>query len=573
MRAILVLAVMAVVATVLWPHTSNACGCFTPPNPTVPVVQAGERILFAVDQGQVTAHIQVQYTGNDGEFGWLLPLPAVPQLELGSDEVFAALTQATQPFYGTVTRFAPQCAPGGFGFGTGGGTGGGTASGGGPGFADAGVSAPSPLVVQDSVGPYDYAVLRADSKDAMLTWLSDNRYFVPVGTDDAVTPYIRPGAYFLALKLRPGQSSGDLQPVVLRYASEYGVIPIVLTSTGATENMPVQVFMLGAGRAIPRNYHHTVLNDAALDWLSGASNYVSVVTRAAQEAPGHHTFVTEYAGTPTPVRQILRPTWRFGAKAQLASQPTPRDFVAALWSSGFSEVRFPLTSAAFSPVLRSILVRYLPPPPGINAETFFANYDFFAPQAPPPNYQPQAMADEIWERVVEPTERAAGLFVEGKTLTRFFTTLSPQDMNRDPAFSFNPSLPPYSNLHQATLHVSCDDPRQPWFRTAQVLVTEQGWHVPVSGDFAPFNRDAQPGSLIIEVLKEEGPAVRIVDLTSLLASPQHLHGKGVGPQAPGSGPGVVPAPGGASSCSAVGGASAALGLMFLVARSRRRRTP
>jgi len=35
------------------------------------------------------------------------------------------------------------------------------------------------VVEQASIGPYDYAVLKADDESAMLQWLSDNRYFVP----------------------------------------------------------------------------------------------------------------------------------------------------------------------------------------------------------------------------------------------------------------------------------------------------------------------------------------------------------------------------------------------------------
>ena len=65
-------------AVALWSDPADACGCFAPPNPTVPVVQAGERILFAVKNGEVTAHVQVQYSGASGaDFGWLLPLPGV----------------------------------------------------------------------------------------------------------------------------------------------------------------------------------------------------------------------------------------------------------------------------------------------------------------------------------------------------------------------------------------------------------------------------------------------------------------------------------------------------------------
>src|SRR5262249_19517269 len=81
--------------------------------------------------------------------------------------------------------------------------------------------------------PTDSAAPHADSKDEMLSWLSANHYFVPAGTDDVVGPYIHKDAYFLALKLRGGESTGSLQPVVVKYASDLPMIPIVLTSVAA----------------------------------------------------------------------------------------------------------------------------------------------------------------------------------------------------------------------------------------------------------------------------------------------------------------------------------------------------
>jgi hypothetical protein len=63
----------------------------------VPIVQAGERILFAIDSGKVTAHIQIQYAGDADEFGWILPLPSVPTLELGTDELLNQLLTGNQP--------------------------------------------------------------------------------------------------------------------------------------------------------------------------------------------------------------------------------------------------------------------------------------------------------------------------------------------------------------------------------------------------------------------------------------------------------------------------------------------
>ena len=154
-----------------------ACGCLAPPDPSVPVVQAGERIVFAVDNSVVTATIQLQYSGNAKDFGWILPLPSIPTMELGSDELFAQVQTLTQPKYRLTRVFADHCNQGTSAF----------ARGAVPGAANAadsgGSAAPqSPLVVQDSIGPYDYAVLKADDKQAMLNWLAQNHYFVPAGT-------------------------------------------------------------------------------------------------------------------------------------------------------------------------------------------------------------------------------------------------------------------------------------------------------------------------------------------------------------------------------------------------------
>src|SRR4029077_6992427 len=147
-------------------------------------------------------------------------------MELGTDELFASLIANTQPKYRLTQKYDGNCAfnpannrvltP----------TAGGSTGAGGNGAADAGSR---PLVIQASIGPYDYAVLKADDQTAMLQWLADNHYFVPAGPDQTVSDSIPPGAYFLALKLQSGQSAGDLQPVVVRYPADLPIIPIVLT--------------------------------------------------------------------------------------------------------------------------------------------------------------------------------------------------------------------------------------------------------------------------------------------------------------------------------------------------------
>ncbi|HEX9101252.1 MAG TPA: DUF2330 domain-containing protein [Polyangia bacterium] len=518
---------------------ADACGCFTPPDPSVPIVQAGERIAFAMSDGQVTAHIQIQYQGSASDFGWLLPLPSVPTLELGTDELFTQLTATTQPKYKISRVYEGNCSfdpSRGFGLGgtpTANGAGGGGS--GGQGGGDTG----TPLVYQDSVGPYDYAVLKADTKDAMLQWLAANRYFVPAGTDAAIGPYINPGSFFLALKLKKGNDTGDLQPVVVKYASDLPMIPLVLTSVAANPHMGIQVWMLGAGRAIPRNYYHTVINDAKLDWLNGAQNYNDVIIAATAEAPDKHSFVSEYAGSVTPMKGVLNAPGRFGVQSELAASPSDIDFVNYMFGH-----QFPFTSQTIA-----VLQKYIPIPPllqqqnNIQPPQFYQNLSYWLGnyrQNNPgqfvgwtENFQPVQMAQDLQDRVVTPTLAAGALFDQFPYLTRLYTTLSPEDMNKDPVFSYNPGLKDWPNVHNGTLTYHCGffgDRGQA--NTAATLRTETGWVIDypsgtgvVSGNntFAP---PGGPSSQRIEILREQGNPEVVTDNTASIS--RSLGGSGCG---------------------------------------------
>jgi len=517
-------------------YTSDAaaCGCFTPPDPSVPIVQAGELIAFAQQDGQVTAHIQIKYQGSASDFGWLLPLPSVPTLELGTDELFSALTTNTQPKYKVNRVYEGNCSfdPSRGGFGLGGTPSAGNSGGGGSGGS--GDQAPgSPLVYQDSVGPYDYAVLKADTKDPMLQWLADNRYFVPAGTDDAIGPYIHPGSYFLALKLKKGNDVGDLQPVVVKYASDLPMIPLVLTSVAANPHMGIQVWMLGAGRAIPRNYYHTVINDAKLDWLNGSQNYNDVIIAATAEAPDKHSFVTEYAGAVTPMKNVLNAPGRFGVQSELAATQSDVEFVGYMTSH-----QFPFTSQTIA-----VLQKYIPVPPllqqqnGIQPPQFYQNLSYwlgsYKQQNPgqfvgwTENFQPAQMAQELQDRVVTPTLAAGAMFDAFPYLTRLYTTLSPEDMNKDPVFSFNPGLKDWPNVHNGELTYHCGffgDKGQAL--TAATLRTEAGWVIDFpngTGNTTGFQQPAGPSSQRIEILRETGNPDVVTDNTSSIG---HALGEG-----------------------------------------------
>jgi hypothetical protein len=524
---------------------ADACGCFAPPDPSVPVVQAGERILFSMEDGNVTAHVQIQYQAQDGvDFGWLLPLPSVPVMSLGTDELFNQLTNQTQPKYRVNRVYEGNCSFDPSRFGGGGfGTAAPNAAGGDQ--SEKGGDGGSPLVIQDSIGPYDYAVLKADDKTAMLEWLNSNRYFIPAGTDSVVGPYIRPGAFFLALKLKAGNTAGDLQPVVLKYKSDLPMIPLILTSVAANPDMGIQVWMLGKGRAIPRNYYHTVINDAQINWLTSGANYNEVIIKATKEAEGRHTFVTEFAGAATVMKNVLNGPGRYGAQKDLEAQTSEISFVDYLWDHGFGVANGqqngggPQPGGRFGQNLPSqlitILGRYIPVPASfaaqnISAQQFYQNIDYYLGsyrmQRPQDfigyttNYQPVMMAMEIFERVVTPTLDAGKLFDQNAYLTRLYTTLSPEDMNKDPVFSYNVGLKDIANVHESTLTYHCGFfGRSNQSTTPATLVTESGWVLSFpygTGNSNDYAVPPVPASLRIEILSEEGAPQVVTDNTGTI---------------------------------------------------------
>jgi hypothetical protein len=481
------------------------------------VVQAGERIFFAVQNGRVIAHIQIQYAGDAQDFGWLLPLPSVPVLKAGSEELFTQLEATTAPRF-LLGRTATGTCNRGLFLGCG-------ARAAALSRTEDGKGSPqTPLVFTESVGPYDAAVLKADDKQQLIDWLSANRFVVPSTSDAALGPYLRPGAYFLALKLKAGKTAGDLTPIVVEYASDLPMIPITLTSIGATPDMGVQVFFAGAGRAVPRNYRHVVINDGLLDWQQGAQNYANLVTRAVAEAPGKHAFVTDFAGSSEVMRGALAPAGRFGTEAELAAQPDPSRFVSHLWAKRFDlepppgdpndvTTSQPERLGRFPPVLEGLLLEAFPVPPVIAArrrldtqawlrelpwllssEYRAQNPADFEGYQPPP-FDAVALSRRIFTDYVKVMVETDDLFWRLPTLTRLFTTLSPQDMTRDPVFGFNSALPDVPRERRANIVTNCDT------NTVR-LVTPQGWMLPLTNP--PRN---VPAAFAVEALGEEGSAV------------------------------------------------------------------
>ncbi len=273
----------------------------TPPAP--PVVQAAERIVFAIDDGQVEVHVQVAYEGDPVEFGWVVPVPAQPELLLGNDALFEYLAQETQPTYVADIVQIGDCwsqRP----------SRGGSAFSGCARAADEGDSSlvvdtafasdtgPSVTVVDRSrVGPYETVTLQASDASALQSWLEEAEFTVPTNLSETLAPYVADGSYFVALRLLNDAGEGDIAPLVMRYPGDEGLIPITLTAVAAADDMPIEVYVFGDHRAVPTNYLHVELNELAIDWVQSGANYMDVLSRAIDSA-GSRAFVTELAGPP-----------------------------------------------------------------------------------------------------------------------------------------------------------------------------------------------------------------------------------------------------------------------------------
>ena len=109
---------------------ARACGGFfcnaPPPDGSLPIAQAAENVLFVLDTDPATgahrveAHIQIAYTGPATSFSWIVPVTAVPTVDVGWDILFDRIEPPTRPSFVLTRVMDGKCQGGGSGIGCGG---------------------------------------------------------------------------------------------------------------------------------------------------------------------------------------------------------------------------------------------------------------------------------------------------------------------------------------------------------------------------------------------------------------------------------------------------------------------
>jgi MYXO-CTERM domain-containing protein len=518
---VLGIAVVAAAVSSFTPKSARACGgtfCDNSGPRAMPVDQTGENIIFVMEPGQVEAHIQIQYRGEAPRFSWIVPVQALPDIQVGSEALFDRVLAATVPTFGFQMQFdtcdnanGGVSTKGGFGTGAGGGSNG--APGSGP-----------TVVLQKVVGAFDVTVLMGGTAAEVTAWLDSNGYQTPPNATQLLDGYVMRGFFFVAVKLTGGAGLDEIHPLVLRYAGTSPCVPIKLTAVAAVEDMGVRTFFLGTKRVVPKNYKHVVPNPVRLDWATAGSNYNQLVGRAADSpvADGH-AFVTEYAGPAAIVGAgaIGSPSWN----ATPFFTASPVDVIDLLQkqglvscSGGYCDYQHPL----LLPLLREYLPApaTLPPSPdvpsGISDPSTIEGYFYgclscYRSSINANKWNGPAFASALASRIVDPSRHADELIANWPYLTRMFTTISPAEMTEDPEFQERGDLKTVAASGSGTLRVTCSGSRAMTLPDGRLvaLTPQQTW---------PAFSDQMPWAERIEDLSVSGEPVVLVDNTERINS-------------------------------------------------------
>ncbi|WP_106088907.1 DUF2330 domain-containing protein [Enhygromyxa salina] len=441
MRRILLLCPLLIAgATGLASARADACGgtfCDGGQVP-MPVDQTGEDVLFIRDGAELEIHVRIQYEGEAERFVWLLPLPAIPEVSVGSDPLFVALANATIPVWSTVTSFEEPpndgCPPGGCL------------------DLDGGGDPPPPDVVyEEIIGAYEVVVLDSDSVASIIDFFDQNDYAYDPAATPLIQSYLDDGSLITAVKLTAGASVDQIHPLAFRLVTDEPCIPLRLTAVAATDDLSVRAYFLGQQRWAPSNYQHVVLNPLAYDW-SGQSfgSYGELLSLAIDEAGGH-AFVTDYAGTSGTVSTngVWREEWDADSLAGM-------DANMAL--DALVDMQL-IVASQINPHVLAALREFLPVHPNWGAPEL----DFWLDHARHPalldmiDFDAVGFAARLDERVFAPGLHAVELLDASPYLTRLHTTISPAEMTLDPTFHPAPDLPDVRERRTATALVHADD--------------------------------------------------------------------------------------------------------------------
>lgn len=540
-------------ATLAAPVRAWACGgCFIPTGSSSPVLQDAERVLFVRDDKtkQSTVWVEVRYNGPSDDFGWVLPLPKVPKVGVGTAYLFDRLDLGTAPRFTTTSGNPENCGTSSVATSGGGGCGSSAeyavaASAKSAGrLPDDGNRRGVTVLVHDQVGPYDYVVIQGKTAEGLIAWLNARKYGIPELAKSVIEAHVQKGDVFVAVRLKTGATAQEVKPITLTMDDSEPCVPLRLTAIAAVDDLTVEVLAAGPGRAVPKNHLHVWINPMKLNWFDGATNYAQVVSAAIDEAAGR-AFVTEFAG---PVPAKVPVTTGSGYATQVVEEPlvdlatldttgiakakTVSEVIAALHAVGF-----PIVSET-AETLEQHLGLAAKAGSATDLVTFYKNLHEGQAELVglPIDTTAVALAQDLEQNFVQPIKQLLPLIQGSKTLSRLVMRISPKEMTKDPIFGFHPGLPNVAREHAALLTAVCrggSTPPDAYRVTVNGLgsyvidrKTADGATNAVANNAVDARFKNAPAAVLVELLDETGDPLAIhpddIDLVDGAIASAHL---------------------------------------------------
>lgn len=169
-----------------------------------------QKAVILHDNGVEDMILQVEYAGAAEAFGWIVPLPAKPDIQLADAEIFAELSQFTQRRDRIGSR-------------------------------EAGTEGIEAVKVLDrkKIGPYDVASVQASDAVALEHWLKANGFTLSVGAKDVIADYVRRNWVFNAIRIDTKTkellmtqevNKGTLVPLLFTFKSVDIIYPLKISS-------------------------------------------------------------------------------------------------------------------------------------------------------------------------------------------------------------------------------------------------------------------------------------------------------------------------------------------------------
>lgn len=248
--------------------------------------------LIVYDGKVETLAIETRFVAEGKDFAWVVPLPAVPEIESGTPGMFPSLRAMFLPdiisssnapvtlvvvllvllalgVWGTLLGAGPMWRvilywlAGLAAFGSclllpslgvaravGGGGGGG------------GVD----VVERKIIGEFELETVRADDADVLDEWLRSRGFALPTAARDAVRLYVGEGWVFVAVKLRREFEKADLSaptPLVFKFPTRQCVYPMRLTGADASTPLDVELYVF-ADRAASASGFRSIRHSAVV---------------------------------------------------------------------------------------------------------------------------------------------------------------------------------------------------------------------------------------------------------------------------------------------------------------------